>query len=288
MLSFIFARIISACLVLAALLFALTAAPHPALADLFSTTVSGSGIAASVQQTLGATTIRLHSLGPLTATNSGGSYYAANAASIKVPASVSGRPGQRTYFSLPDETWVLLGRRYGYYVNNLRSTGVFVTAKADSFTISLTLAAPGAALVGTCVKLSAPAQPCTAAGQTPLPDIDWRDARIDIIAKPIVQARSLALDVQSVTLTGDIIVGKACDWPLIGARLCAAVNRQSQRLRTRIADQVKDALNTADVRSAVAAGVRQYLDTVLNEPLLGVRSVSMQNGQLRISAGIGR
>lgn len=260
------------------------AAIVPARADVLSKTVSGASMAGMLQQTLGATQVHLHSLGPL----KNGSYYAANASSIKVPQSVSGVPGQRTYFSLPDESRALLGYRYGYYVNRVLSNGVFVVSNPDSFTISITLAAPGAALVGTCVRVRRPDQPCSASGATVLPDIDWRDARIDIVAKPIVSGRSLALDVQTVTIGGEFTVGTACTWPLIGAKLCALLNRQTQRLRTRVEAQVRDALNTPDVRRAVAAGVRQYIDTEVGEPLFGVRSVAMQDGQLRIGLRLGR
>ena len=255
-----------------------------ARADLFSTTFSGASVATALQQSLGATSIHLHTLGSLV----GDRYYAANASSIKVPASVSGVPGQRTYFSLPDESWTVLGRRYGYYVNHIRSTGVFVAANADSFTISIALQADGPALVGTCVQLRRPARPCAIGGEGVLPGIIWQDARIDITAKPIVQSRSLALDVQSVVLVGDFELGQACAWPLIGKRVCATLNRQTQQVRDRVAAQVKAALNTDDIRRVIATGVRGYLDTNLNEPLLGIRRVAMQDGQLTFNLGFGR
>ena len=255
----------------------------PARADIYSTSVSGAQIATSLQQTLGGTTVHLHNLGPLI----NGSYYQANASSIKVPAKVSGIPGQRTYFPLPEETKTVLGNRYGYYFNHVRSTGVFVTANADSFTISITLASNGPALVATCVRVRT-GLPCAASGTTRLPSIEWQEARIDIIAKPIVVSRSIAVEVDSVVINGDFDIGQSCELPLVGARLCAAVNRQSQRIRTRVAAQVKNALNAPDVRAAAAAGVRQYLDTNLNEPLVDISRVAMQNGQVMIGLGFGR
>jgi hypothetical protein len=254
-----------------------------AQAQLLIKTVPAADVAAAVQRALGATGVHLHSLGTLT----GDSYYAANASSIKVPAAITGTPGQRTSFSLPDETRTVLRRRYGYYVNHVRSSALLVAANADSFTISLTLAADGPALVGTCVQLATPNRPCTFAGDGVLPGIAWQDGRIDITAKPIVVGRSLALEVQSVAIGGTFDVGQTCAWPLVGARLCATVNRQSQRLREQIAARVKEALNTTDVQRAVATGVRQYLDN-LNEPLLGIRRVSMRDGQITVGLGIGR
>ena len=109
-----------------------------------------------------------------------------------------------------------------------------------------------------------------------------------MVTKPIVVDRSLALDVQTVSIGGAFDIGNVCEWRLLGTRLCTLVNNQSQRLRQRITDQVKASLNTPEIRSAVALGVRKYLDTDLNAPLLGVRRVSMQDGQLAIALALGR
>ncbi len=267
----------------AALVVQVAAAPV-AHAQLLTRTVSATQLAATLQSALSTTTVHLHNLGPL----AGGSYHAANASSIKVPASLSGVPGQRTNFTLPDASTILLGRRYGYYVDHVRSTGVFVTATADSFTISITLASPGPALVGTCVRAKVPAVPCTTLGDTYLPAIDWRDGRIDIVAKPVVVDRSLALDVQAVSIGGTFDVGKTCAWPLVGRRLCAALDKQSLRLRQRVGDQVKASLNTLAVQRAVAAAVRDHLDTTLQAPLFGVRRVAMQEGIVTVALALGR
>ncbi len=258
--------------------------PSAVRAQSIAQTLGAGLVATAIEKSLFGTSIHLHSLGVLT----GDSTHAANASSIKLPSELAGAPGRRTYFTLPDTSTVLLGRRYGYYVDHVRSTGVFVTAATDSFTISITLAAPGPALVGTCVKLKVPIAPCTTLGDSVLPAIDWREARIDIVAKPVVFERSLSFDVESVTIGGVFDVGKACEWPLIGPRLCALVNGQSQRLRQKVADQVRMALNDREVRRTIAQGVRQYLDQTLGEPLLGIRSVSMRDAILVVTLSLGR
>lgn len=267
-----------------AMAVAALSAATAATAQSLTQTISGSELASRLQTALGPTTVHLHNFGPLKSA----SYHAANASSIKVPAALSGEPGQRTYFTLPDASTVLLGRRYGYYVDHVRSTGVFVTAGADAFTISITLASPGPALVGTCVRLKVPDQPCSALAGGVQPSVEWRDARIDIVAKPVVSRRSIALDIESVAISGDFDVGQACEWPLIGKRLCAALNRQSLRLRQKVAEQVKSSLNTPELRIAVAAAVREYLDTTLELSAFGVRRVVMQDGQLVIAIALGR
>lgn len=249
-----------------------------------SQTLGAGLVATAIEKALVGTSVHLHNLGALT----GDSYHAANASSIKLPSQLAGAPGRRTYFTLPDASTVLLGRRYGYYVDHVRSTGVFVSAAQDTFTVSITLAAPGPAMIGTCVQLKAPASPCSALGANALPAIDWREGRIDIAAKPMVVDHSLALDVQSVTIGGTFDVGKACEWPLIGARLCSLLNKQSQRLRQKVADQMKTALNAKDVQRAIAQGVRQYLDETLGEPLLGIRSVAMRDAKLVVTLVLGR
>lgn len=246
-------------------------------------TLAGSEIATQVQAVLGATTVHLHNLSPLR----NGSYHAANASSIKLPPAVGG-PGQRTYFDLPEAGTTILGRRYGYFVDHVRSTGVFVSAAPDSFTITITLGSAGPALVGTCARIKPPQIACATLGADALPAIEWRDARVDIVARPMVFGRSLAMDVQSVTLGGDFDVGGTCQFPLLGTRLCAAVNRQSVRMRQSLSERIKAELNTAAVRTTTAAAVRAYLDTTLTEPLIGIRRVSMQDGQVRIGVALGR
>ncbi len=250
----------------------------------FSITVPAVEVAVQLQKTLGETMVHLHNRGPLT----NGSYHQANASSIKVPAKVTRMPGQRTRFDIPDESRIVLGRRYGYYVDHVRSNGVFVASGPDTFTLTITLASPGPALVGTCVRLRAPIQPCTTLGETALPPVEWRDARVDIIVKPTVIDRQVALDVQTVTIGGTFDFGTACAWPFVGSRLCAALNRQADKLRLKVAEKVKTHLNSAQMRAQIAAGVRGYLDTVLNEPLVSVRSLDMQNGQITIVPRLGR
>jgi hypothetical protein len=261
----------------------LAAGLNPAQAQ-FAITVPASEVAASLQKTLGDTTIHLHNKGPLT----GGTYHQENASSIKVPARVSGRPGQRTRFTIPDESRVVLGRRYGYYIDHVRSTGVFVAAGADTFTLTITLASQGPALVGTCVQLRAPVQACTTFGESSLPPVEWKDARVEIIAKPAVINRKVALDVQSVVIGGTFEVGKVCEFPLLGTRLCASITRKTDMLRARVASQVKTMLNSPMVRTQIAEGVRAYLDTTLNEPLLSVGSIDMADGSVTIRPRLGR
>jgi glutamyl-tRNA reductase len=99
---------------------------------------------------------------------------------------------------------------------------------------------------------------------------------------------AVALDVQIVTIGGTFNFGTACDWPFVGARLCASLNRQADKMRVRVAQQVKTVLNSEETRAQVARGVRAYLDTVLNEPLVSVRSISMAQGQITITPRLGR
>lgn len=271
-------------LVICVLALIAASSPSAVRAQSIAQSLGAGMVATAIEKALAGTSVHLHSLGALT----GGSYFAANASSIKLPSELAGAPGRRTYFTLPDSSTVFLGRRYGYYVDHVRSTGLFVTAAADSFTISITLAAPGPALIGTCVRLRAPVSPCMTLGESVLPAIDWREGRIDIVAKPVVFERSLSFDVETVTIGGAFDVGKACEWPLLGPRLCALVNKQSQRVRRKVADQVKAALSDRDVRRTIAQGVRQYLDQTLGEPLLGIRSVSMHDGKLVVALVLGR
>jgi hypothetical protein len=117
-----------------------------------------------------------------------------------------------------------------------------------------------------------------------------RDAngRVDIVARPVVVDRQVGIDVLSITIGGTFDVGKACLTPYLGARLCAAINRQADKLKLKVAAQMKAKFNADEIQDKIAAGVRAYLDTKLNEPLLSVRSIVMANGQITIAPRFGR
>jgi hypothetical protein len=256
--------------------------PRPASAQLFTTNVPGQLIASALQTALTGANVHLHNLGPL----KDGSYVAANAASIKWP--ISAGPGLRTYFNIPEASHTLLGRRYSYFVDHVRSDGVFVTSGQDSFTLTITLKSVGPSLIGKCVRVRAPVRDCLALGAEDMPAINWTDARVDIEMVPIRVGSSLAFEVRNVVIGGGFDLGPACAIALVGPRLCAKVNTATDKLRLQVGAQVKTSLNTAKIRKSIADAVREQLNTTAEIPILGVRSVSMSGGIVRIGLGLGQ
>jgi hypothetical protein len=261
---------------------ALSVQANSANAQLFTTEVSGTTIAAALQTALTGTKVHLHNLGPL----KGGSYVAANAASVKWP--VSAGPGLRTYFDIPEASQTLLGRRYSYFVNHVRSDGVFATAGQDSFTIAITLKSDGPSLIGKCVRVRAPVRDCLALGADDMPPITWTNAQVDIEMVPIRVGSSLAFSVRNVVIGGAFDLGAACQIALVGQKLCAKVDTATGKLRAQVGERVRTSLNAPEVRKAVAAAVREQLNTTAQIPILGVRSVSMSGGVVRIGLGLGQ
>jgi hypothetical protein len=251
-------------------------------AQVFTTNVPGTTIATALQTALNGTKVHLHNLGTL----KDGSYVAANAASVKWP--ISAGPGLRTYFDIPEASQTLLGRRYSYFVNHVRSDGVFATAGQDSFTIAITLKSEGPSLIGKCVRVRAPVRDCLALGAEDMPPITWANAQVDIELVPIRVGSSLAFNVRNVVIGGAFDLGAACQIALVGQKLCAKVNAATIKLRAQVAERVKTSLNTDQVRKAVATAVREQLNTTAQIPILGVRSVSMSDGVVRIGLGFGQ
>jgi hypothetical protein len=256
--------------------------PQQASAQLFTTDVPGTTIATALQTALSGTKVHLHNLGPL----KDGTYYSANASSVKWP--ITAGPGLRTYFTVPEASQTVLGRRYSYFVDHVRSEGIFVASGQDSFTVTITLKSAGPSLVGKCVRVRAPVRDCLALGEAAMPPINWNDARVDIEMVPIRVGSSLAFEVRNVVIGGAFDLGQACELPLVGVRLCAAVDRQTVQLRKKVGDQVKASLNTPLIRKSVAAAVRDQLNTTAQIPILGVRSVAMSGGVVRIGLGLGQ
>jgi hypothetical protein len=258
------------------------AAVQPAAAQLFTTEVQGTTIATALQTGLAGTKVHLHNLGPL----KDGTYFSGNASSVKWPISFG--PGQRAYFTVPEASQTVLGRRYSYFVNHVRSDGIFVASGNDSFTLTITLKSTGPALVGKCVRVRAPVRDCIGLGEADLPAINWNDAKVEIELFPIRVGSSLAFEVRNVVIGGAFVLGQACDLPLVGVRLCAAVTKQTDQLRAKVGAQVKASLNSPMIRKAVAAAVRDQLNTTAQIPILGVRSVVMSGGVVRIGLGLGQ
>ncbi len=258
------------------------ALPAQAQTAFYEHRISASDLAAALHQALVGVQIHLHNHGPL----KGSSYHAPNAASIKWPA--KDRPGHRDRFTLPDASRVVLGRRYGYYLNHLRTDGVFIAPQPDRLTATLLLKSNGAAFVGKCAVVGKPDTACGLGGESAMPEIIWRDARIDIDLVPVAFQGSLAFDVSTVVISGDIGVGAACGWPVVGSRLCSALNNGLDATRKKIAAEVRQSLNDAEVKRGVAAAVRDYLDRTAEVPVLGVKRVLMQDGFVRVGLGFGR
>jgi hypothetical protein len=271
-------------LIVAALMLmcAATTHSHVATAQIFTTEVPGVKIATALQTALNGTKVHLHNLGPL----KNGSYVLANAASVKWP--ISAGPGLRTYFDIPEASHTLLGRRYSYFIDHVRSDGVFVVSGQDSFTVTITLKSIGPSLIGKCVRVRAPVRDCLALGAEDMPPITWTNARVDIEMIPIRVGSSLAFEVRNVNIGGAFNLGAACQIALVGQRLCAKVDAATTKLRAQVGERVKTSLNTQQIRKAVADAVREQLNTTAEIPILGVRRVSMSGGVVRIGLGLGQ
>lgn len=250
--------------------------------SLFEQQIPASDVAAALHQALAGVQVHLHNFGPL----KGGSYHAANASSIKWPAKDG--PGLRERFTLPDASRVVIGRRYGYYINHLRADGIFVAPQTDRLTATLLLKSNGPSLVGKCAVAAKAETPCGVGGESAMPEIAWKDARIDVDLVPIAYRGSLAFEATNVAISGSVDVGAVCNWPVVGAKLCAMLNNAVQSTRKKIASEVRLSLNDEQVKRGIASAVREYLDKTAQVPVLGVKRVSMQDGFVRVALGIGR
>lgn len=253
-----------------------------AQSTLFEYQISASDVAMALHQALAGVQVHLHNHGPL----KGNSYHAANASSIKWPAKDA--PGQRVHFTLPDASRVVLGRRYGYYLNHMRSDGMFVAPQPDRLTVTLLLKSSGPPFVGKCAVAAKAETSCGIGGESAMPEIAWRDARIDVDLAPTAYKGSLAFEATNVVLSGDVGVAALCSWPVVGTKLCSALNGALETTRKKIAAEVRASLNDEQVKRGIAGVVRDYLDKTAEVPILGVKRVAMQDGMVRIGLGFGR
>ncbi len=265
---------------LAAIAYACSATP--VTAQTISKSLNGNDVAKGLTAVLSGVRLHLHNHGAL----KGATYLADNASSIKWPTTFG--PGLRTRFSIPEVKRDALGRRYAYYVNHLRSESVSVVADAETLTVTIKLSSTGPALVGHCIRLTPQPKPCASLSDSRMPAVEWLDAQVDIVLKPVLFERSLAFSVENVSVRGRFDVGNVCDTAVIGPQLCVFIERGSRTVRAHAEREIKAALDQISVKRETAAAVRRYLDETVEVPAFGVRHVEMSGGVLKVAVALGR
>jgi hypothetical protein len=164
--------------------------------------------------------------------------------------------GNETAIPLAPKSFSLFGSTYAYYVDDLNSESIKVSATGSAVRLTLNFPAKETYLAGGCVTGEC--------GLTDaLPKIVWKNASVVIDATPVRLGSSITMQVKSMsiggllsarcTATGNIFTEGACKVGLSWA------NRTIAKLKPDIAAQVKDRVNDPKTQSDVANGLKKFL-----------------------------
>ena len=163
--------------------------------------------------------------------------------------------GKETAIPLPPKSFALLGSTYAYYVEDLNSKSISVTAAPSAVRLTLTFEDKAAELKGGCVSGE-----CGLA--TALPKIVWKNGTVTIDVVPVRLGSSITLQVKSVAIGGlmsakcggaGIFADGACSVALTFAK------RTIANLKPEMAAALKAKVNDTATQDAVANGLKKYL-----------------------------
>ncbi|MEQ1670392.1 MAG: hypothetical protein ABL893_06005 [Hyphomicrobium sp.] len=163
--------------------------------------------------------------------------------------------GKETAIPLPAKSFRLMGSTYAYYVEDLNSKSISVTAAPAAVRLMLAFEDKAADLKGACVSGD-----CGLAAA--LPKIIWKSGTVTIDVVPVRLGSSITLQVKNVAIGGlmsakcggaGIIADGACSVALTFAK------RTIANLKPEIAATLKAKVNDSATQEAVANGLKTYL-----------------------------
>lgn len=165
-----------------------------------------------------------------------------------------------------------------YYVHQVDSTKIGVTAVKQAVRVSVDFKAEGPAIV---------------ASSTAVPWVQWRDAAIDIDFKPIKTAKGLSFEVTRVEMRGpflascppnDGFASVTCDLLALGA-----TKQQMAKVRSKVEVSLKEHLNGTELRDQFADTIASYLSFAKSDDVdIRIRDVRPSPDGVAVVFCIGR
>ncbi len=163
--------------------------------------------------------------------------------------------GKETPIPLAPKSFALFGSTYAYYVDDLNSESIKISAAGSAVRLTLKFQ-PNAVISGGCISGE-----CGLAGA--LPKIVWKNGTIDIDVVPVHFKNSLALEVRNIAISGALSARCVSTGNIFSDGACKAglgyANRTIAKLKPDLAAKVKDKVNDPATQAGVADGLRKYL-----------------------------
>lgn len=183
----------------------------------------------------------------------------------------------------PYDVYKLFGRQHTYYVSDIRSSVVNITAQDKSFYLSLDFELEGAELEGRCVTKSSRSgyQECSSF----LPAVNFSKAQVVARLRPIAHKGSLSFYISSAKIVGDVEIEYCKSWFL--GFFCTEfvrIPQRTARLKTQIASKLKNFVNAPRMRDHIARNIKER---VLGD-LATVTAVNLTDDEIIIKGRLKR
>jgi hypothetical protein len=159
-------------------------------------------------------------------------------------------------FDLPVQSFPLAGGQYTFYINDLNSSAVTVSAVAGAVRLTVLFEADGTEIVGGCVGGN-----CTL--ENVLPEIEWKDPGVTVDFVPIPHNGSVSLNIKRVEVLGQLTPRCRSDISFFAATTCRNVALPQARKRIASLGTYVDAaikkVNDGEFKQHIATGLKRYL-----------------------------
>lgn len=187
--------------------------------------------------------------------------------------------GKEVAIPIPVRTFDKAGARYAYFLNDLNSTDIAISAEGGALRLKLGFEGEGPELVGHCV-----AGLCPPSGM--LPEVEWATGSVAIDLAPVQQGESLSLEVRAVVIGGSFQPRCRKETGLLSSALCTAVLSQAraaiQRLKGDLDAALKAEMNKPEMRQKLADMLHSRLPKG-PAGAIRVRSVKVEAGAVKVS-----
>jgi hypothetical protein len=219
----------------AALMMAATAVPSPA-AEL---RISLAELARILTTTLGDAKLRLHNVPGGALDFTPGSSLTIGTTSVTLP--------------IPGRSFEVGVSSYAYYINELNSTKVTISAVPGALRIRIDFESDGPELVGRCVS-------GLCVGSSGLPEIQWNTPSISVDVAPVSVAGILSLNAKRVEVGGTFAPDCKAATGLFSGSLCNAVLPQARKatakLKTDLNTTLMSQINGPEIQAKLTGAMR--------------------------------
>lgn len=157
---------------------------------------------------------------------------------------------------IPARSFVVGGTTYAYYINDLNSKKIAISAVPSALRFTITFDDSGPEMIGKCVS-------GFCVGDSLLPEIQWIAPVVTVDLAPVATAAGLSLVVKKVDVGGSFAPDCLGATGIFSGSLCKIVLPQARKstanLKADLNTSLMTQLNSPDMQAKLAGALKSYL-----------------------------